>query len=75
MSFSLIKNCMTFRGNIGPVSSNKSISWCVYVHSWQSLGCSAAVLERSHLNFVSHIVDTACIASDHRKLVAKENCN
>ena len=52
-----------------------TISWCVYVHSWRSLGCSAAVLERGHLNFVSHTADAACIASDHHKLVARENCN
>ena len=50
-----------------------TISWCVYVHSWWSLGCSAAVLERGHLNFVSRTA--VYIASDHHKLVARENCN
>ena len=52
-----------------------TISWCVYVQSWGTLGCSAAVLERGHLNFVSHTAVAACKASDHHKLVSRENCN
>ena len=62
---------------------NSDLNHIVYCSSssgvvcdWRSLGCSAAVLERGHLNFVSPTaVGAACTASDHHKLVARENCN
>ena len=41
---------------------------------WYVVDCSAAVLERGHLNFVSYF-SLLCTASDHHKLVARENCN